>query len=178
MQAILFSLIQHTSHYSVGYLTKGRQFIYEWNSVKLQEFPSKSTLILQQRYHIVTSWWTVKALPIYRSRISPWVLFQFFCLYLAPIRARMVLSYQNKVEVLCLTSQHIQALHHRESHSIDPEVALCAIVVLGLCSALCRCLSADVLWLKLWIVGQLKKNRKQERRLWEMMFLQWGLRSE
>lgn len=49
-----------------------------------------------------------------------------------------------KIHILCSTSQHIQALHHRGYHSIDPEVALCVTVVLGLHLALCRCLSVGV----------------------------------
>lgn len=54
----------------------------------------------------------------------------------------------SKAEVLWFTSQHIQALHHRESHNIDLEVALCVTMVLELRSALRQCLSVDVLLLK------------------------------
>lgn len=69
----------------------------------------------------------------------------------------------SKAEVLWFTSQHIQALHHRGSHNIDLEVALCVTMVLGLRSALRQCLSVDVLLLKWWRVGPLKRERKNTK---------------
>lgn len=57
-------------------------------------------------------------------------------------------SLPSKAEVLWFTSLHIPALHHRGSHNIDLEDALCVITVLGPHSTLHQCLFVDVLLLK------------------------------
>lgn len=116
--------------------------------VKLNAFASVTpgTLIstLKQftmTYRIKKSWWIVKTLSIVLSLLQlVWLTLQ--------------------IHVLCLTSQHIQALHHRGYHNIDPEVALCATAVLGLHLALCQRLSVGVVPLNRWRAEPLKRERK------------------
>lgn len=98
-------------------------------------------------------WWIVKSLSISQSRTSPSVFYKFIRQEGSIWRLGLVLPSGDKG--LCFTSRHIQALHHREFHNIDPGVSLCVTMVIGMHSGLHWCLSVGVLPLKWWRAGPL-----------------------
>lgn len=75
-----------------------------------------------------------------------------------------------EIHVLCFTSQHTQARHHRGYHNIDPEVALCVTAVIGLHLAPCQRLSVGVVRLKWWRAEPLKKERKAHVSIYSQTF--------